>query len=146
MTSPQRLAVALALPGLLWAVAQGAMLLGGALGWRPFQPTAPVSVAELVVLGDHAGVVGAIRSGADPNAPSAIRSGLPLGPTEAVTPLEAAVSTNQVPMVARLRTLGAVVHSGNYSALVCQARRMGAPKLAAYVEGLIPERPAVACD
>jgi hypothetical protein len=146
MTPRERLALAVGVPGVLWVAVQGAILVGAAAGWRPLQPTAPVTLAELVVLGDHAGVVAAVQGGGDPNQASSIRQGIPLGPAATVTPLMAAVSTNQIPMIARLLSLGAVVHSSNYSDLVCHARRMNAATLIAHVEGLLPERPAVSCN
>lgn len=145
MRRAARLETAVAGPGLAWVALQAVLLVGWAIGLRPFEATPPTTLAEMVALGDHASVVGAVRGGADPNQPSSIRAGLPLGPTEAITPIQTAVSTNQPGLLARLRDLGAVVHSQNYPELVCRARGMGSTELAAYVEGLLADQRPVSC-
>ena len=73
------------------------VLMGiGAAGVRPFQPLEPLTLAELVAVGDRAGIIRTVRLGVNPNDPSPVRAGIlgsRLDPTE---PLEIAIIADQI--------------------------------------------------
>jgi len=122
------------------------VLMGvGAAGVRPFQPREPLTLAELVAVGDRAGIIRTVRLGVNPNDPSPVRAGIlgnRLDPTE---PLEIALIANQVDALRLLVELGAVVHRGNYGKLWCLARQSQNVDARAAVEAALPDGPPAQC-
>ncbi len=122
------------------------VLMGvGAAGVRPFQPLEPLSLAELIAVGDRAGIIRTVRLGVNPNDPSPVRAGILGSRLDPTAPLEIAIIANQVDALRLLVELGAVVHWGNYGTLWCLARQGRNADALAAVEAALPAGPPVQC-
>jgi hypothetical protein len=138
----------------LWCGAP-ALLLTGALivvmaiaanGGGLFQPREPLTLAELVAVGDRAGVLRTVGLGVNPNDPSPVRAGILGSRLDPTAPLEIAIIANQVEALRLLVQLGAVVHRGNYGTLVCLARQSRNTDAIASVEAALPDAPPAQCS
>ena len=133
-------------PALLLSGALIVLMGVGAAGVRPFQPLEPLTLAELIAVGDRAGIIRTVRLGVNPNDPSPVRAGIlgsRLDPTE---PLEIAIIADQVGALRLLVELGAVVHRGNYRKLWCLAQQGQNADARAAVEAALPGSPPVQCS
>ena len=132
-------------PALLLSGVLIALMGIGAADIRPFQPLEPLTLAELVAVGDRAGIIRTVSLGVNPNDPSPVRAGIlgsRLDPTE---PLEIAIIANQIDALRVLIELGAVVYRGNYGTLWCLARQGQNADALAAVEAALPDGPPVQC-
>jgi hypothetical protein len=133
-------------PALLLSVALIVLMGVGAAGVRPFQPLEPLTLAELIAVGDRAGIIRTVRLGVNPNDPSPVRAGIlgsRLDPTE---PLEIAIIANQIDALRLLVELGAVVHRGNFGKLWCLARQGQNTDAMTAVAAALPDGPPVQCS
>ena len=133
-------------PALLLTGALIVLMVVGAAGVRPFQPLEPLTLAELIAVGDRPGIIRTVRLGVNPNDPSPVRAGLLGSRLDPTAPLEIAIIANQIDALRLLVELGAVVHRGNYGTLLCLARQNRGTAAIAAVEAALPDGPPVQCS
>lgn len=114
-------AVILAAPGCLLAVASAGALILAVFDLHPMWPHQPTNLAEAAGVRDEAEVVSLIQQGYDPNVRYAVRPGVIFDVPSRLTPLEAAVAADDVPMVDRLLANGASMDAALWTYLRCIA-------------------------
>ncbi len=117
-----RVALALALPGVLVAVVTGLSGLASVVSDRPFVlAPAPSSMAEAAGYRDSAEIVRRAGLGEDPNRPGLVRIPRRLDRATPLTPLEAAVISERTFTITLLRNEGAVLDPATLRRLRCIA-------------------------
>jgi hypothetical protein len=134
-------AVGAAVPGLAWAACLG--LAAAGVEWRATPE--PLTLSEAAALGDDAEVMRLVRQGVDPNAQARIRPDLLRSSEYLMTPLEAAIGAEERSTAVLLLEIGAVIHEGNYPALLCFARVKGDAETIALIESRTPGNATVDC-
>lgn len=119
------------------------LLLTAAVGYRPLWAERSVGLVEAARAGDTVTVFRMLNAGADPNARGPVAFEGRAGPAT-LTPLEAAVESRQVEVMQVLVKMGARASESDRQRLVCLARTVDAPEVAAYLESSM--RPAQAPD
>lgn len=113
-------AVILAAPGCLLAAAAAGVVILSAVDFHPLWPQ-PTNLAEAAAVRDEGEVVSLIQQGYDPNVRYAIRQGWLFDLPSRLTPLEAAVASDDGTMVGRLLANGAFIDGVLWTHLRCIA-------------------------
>ena len=115
------MAIALAAPGCLVAVATAIGLVMTVFGQSPMWPHQSVNLAEAAGVYDEAAMVRLIEDGMNPDERYPVRAGLIFGYEMNLTPLEAAVANDDPTMVRRLVEKGARLDARVWTHLRCVA-------------------------
>lgn len=120
--STKRVTLVAALPCVALAVVSAWWMAGGLFGAGLWPPD-DVTVAEAIATRNKAEALRLISSGADPNEPARVRDGLlTSGYDVVVTPVEAAVGTEQADSLRMLLANGAIVDEREWRVLRCFER------------------------
>lgn len=133
-------------PALLLTGVLVVLMVVAAAGGRPFPPREPLTLAELIAVGDRAGIIRTVRLGENPNDASPVRVGVLGNRLDPTAPLEVAIIANQVDALRLLLDLGAIVHAGNYRRLWCLARQSRNTDVITAVEAALPDAPPTQCQ
>jgi len=135
--------VALAGPGCVLAAATAIALAMAAFDESPMWPHRSVNLAEAAGARDESELVRLIEEGVDPNARYPVRPGLIAGHTMQLTPLEAAVASDDPAMVTRLLAKGVAMDAALWAYLRCIAP---GERVRSVLDAHRPDDAALTCD
>ena len=138
--------LALAGPAVLWLAAAMLVVVAALLGYRVLAAPADLTLSEAAALRDHAEVVRLIRSGADPDEPGRVRSGIIREQEYMMTPLEAATVTRGDDVARLLVSEGATLSGSNFPVLYCLAAGSEFDDMVDVLQELAPGEAAPSCE
>ena len=121
MTRP-RLALAAAVPAVVWMVLTVAWLAAAAFDVQPGGDSRSLTLSEATAVASHADVARLLAAGADPNGRYRVRANLVRNDERMLTPLEAATGAIRTGPLELLVEHGARIDESTYPVLICAAQ------------------------